>query len=216
MKREIVLDTETTGLSFSDGHKVIEIGCVEIINGSLTGHTFHQYINPCRDISEDAIRVHGLTSEFLAPYPPFSEVAASFREFLQDSHLVIHNAKFDMGFLNGELGILQHAPLNNPVLDTLKLARQKFPGSPASLDALCKRFNIDAQHRTFHGALLDAQLLAQVYFQLTGPSLLEVRDLSVVQEIPGRTFRAPRQFPIDPEEYDAHNVMTAKLKKMPR
>lgn len=213
IKREIVLDTETTGLSFSDGHKIIEIGCVEIVNGSLTGNTFHQYINPCRDISEDAIRVHGLTVEFLSSYPVFSEVSGPLRSFLQDSPLVIHNAKFDMGFLNGELSLLQHDHLSNPVLDTLKLARQKFPGAPASLDALCRRFNIDAQHRTFHGALLDAQLLAQVYFQLTSPSLLESRDVMTVQTLPPRTFRSPRSFLIDPDEQKAYSAMIEKLKK---
>jgi DNA polymerase-3 subunit epsilon len=214
MNREIVLDTETTGLSFAAGHKIIEIGCVEIVNGSLTGNTFHHYINPGREVSEDAVQVHGLTSEFLSSYPLFESVAAPFKDFLQDSPLIIHNARFDMGFLNGELTAIQHGQLSNPVLDTLRVARQKFPGAPASLDALCRRFNIDAQHRTFHGALLDAQLLAQVYFHLTRPSLLNPQDASVVQSLPPRRVRAPRSFPMDVKEYQDYKAMKESLIKM--
>ena len=187
---------------------------MEIVNGSLTGNTFHHYINPGREVSEEAIQVHGLTSEFLSSYPPFESVAAPFKDFLQDSPLIIHNARFDMGFLNGELTAIQRGQLSNPVLDTLRVARQKFPGAPASLDALCRRFNIDAQHRTFHGALLDAQLLAQVYFYLTRPSLLNPQDASVGQSLPPRKVRAPRSFPMDSQEYEDYKAMKESLIKM--
>lgn len=170
--RQIVLDTETTGLDPSQGHRVIEIGCVEVVDRKLTGNHYHVYINPQRVVPEDAIAVHGITNEFLADKPVFADIAASFFEFVQGAELVIHNAPFDMGFLNHELRVLgsSAAPLENhcSVLDTLYLARQKHPGQKNNLDALCKRYGIDNGHRELHGALLDAEILADVYLFMTG------------------------------------------------
>lgn len=167
--REIVLDTETTGREVSDGERLVEIGCVELLGHLPTGRTWHTYIDPEHPVSEGAFAVHGLSNQFLSNHPIFAEKAESFLDFIGDAPLVIHNAPFDMGFLNMELARLglPEIPMRQAV-DTLMMARRKFPGSPASLDALCKRFNVDASERTLHGALLDAELLAEVYLELVG------------------------------------------------
>ncbi|MDF1630392.1 MAG: DNA polymerase III subunit epsilon [Alcanivoracaceae bacterium] len=170
--RQIVLDTETTGLDTSEGHRIIEIGCVEIIGRRCTGRVLHYYLNPQRDSDQAALDVHGLTSEFLADKPLFSAVAEDFIQFVDGAELVIHNAPFDMGFLDHELRTLggQWGPLSQrcQVLDTLVMARQMYPGQRVSLDALCRRFGIDNSNRELHGALLDARLLAEVYLTMTG------------------------------------------------
>src|SRR5690606_23486385 len=166
--REIVLDTETTGFEPSEGHRLVEIGCVELVNHLPTGRTFHEYFNPGRDVPADAVRIHGLTTEFLQDKPLFTEKVGDFLDFIGDATLVIHNAEFDMKFINAELkwaGFPKPLPMSR-VVDTLLIARQKFPGQPANLDALCRRFKIDNSSRTFHGALLDSELLAEVYLEL--------------------------------------------------
>ncbi len=168
--RQIVLDTETTGLEPHLGHRVIEIGCVEVISRKLTGRHYHQYINPEREVDQGAIEVHGITNEFLQDKPRFAAIAAEFWEFVRGAELVIHNAAFDIGFLNHEFARLSRGPVTDEctVLDTLALARQKHPGQKNSLDALCKRYGIDNSHRDLHGALLDAEILADVYLLMTG------------------------------------------------
>ncbi len=167
--REIVLDTETTGFNPKTGDRVIEIGCVELIDLLPTGKTYHTYVNPQRDVPPGASKVSGITTEFLYDKPLFLHVVDPFLEFIADSKLVIHNASFDMGFINAELERLCRDPLPmNRAIDTVTMARQKFPGSPASLDALCRRFGIDLSARVKHGALLDAELLANVYLELKG------------------------------------------------
>ena len=163
---EVVLDTETTGLSIAKGHRVVEIGCIELENQMPTSKNFHCYLNPQRKVSEDAIKVHGYTDEFLAKQKRFSEVGDSFLEFIKDKRLIIHNAEFDLAHLNNELSIFGKKKLNNIVVDTLILARDKFPGSPVSLDALCKRYRVDNSKRTQHTALIDCDLLAKVYINL--------------------------------------------------
>lgn len=167
--REIVFDTETTGLSPLKGDRIVEIGCVELINRAPTGQTFHVYINPERDMPDGAFRVHGLSSDFLADKPAFSAIAEDFLNFIGDSVLIAHNASFDMGFINAELVRLK-MPSVAPkrVIDTLQLARRKYPGGPNSLDALCQRYSIDNSRRNKHGALLDSEILAEVYIELTG------------------------------------------------
>jgi DNA polymerase-3 subunit epsilon len=169
--RQVVLDTETTGLEVEQQHRVIEIGCVELFNRRLTGRRFHHYLNPERDIDEGAVQVHGLTRERLAKEPTFSHVHLEFLEFIRDAELIIHNAPFDVAFLNAEFARLQAAHRVADlcrVLDTLTLARQMHPGQRNSLDALCKRYSVDNSHRDFHGALLDARILAEVYLAMTG------------------------------------------------
>lgn len=174
--RQIVLDTETTGLEPSRGHRIIEIGCVELVDRKLTGKTYHQYVNPDREIDDAAIEVHGITNEFLQDKPRFEAIAEELVEFLTGAELVIHNAPFDVGFLDHELsrepakyGVIADFC---SVLDTLVLARQKHPGQKNSLDALCKRYGIDNSHRDLHGALLDAEILADVYLAMTGGQTL--------------------------------------------
>ena len=167
--REIVLDTETTGLNPRTGDRLVEIGCVELDNHVPTGNTYHQYVDPERDMPDEAFAVHGLSEAFLAKHPIFSEVADSFLEFIGDSDLVIHNASFDMGFINGELNRIGRPAVDfSRAIDTVQIARCKYPGAQASLDALCRRFEIDLSARTKHGALLDAELLADVYLELVG------------------------------------------------
>ncbi len=169
MMRELVLDTETTGLEPGEGHRIVEIGMVELVNLMPTGRTYHQYINPERAMPPEAFAVHGLGDEFLRDKPVFAQIVDGFLEFLGDDRLVIHNAAFDMKFLNAELGWAQRPGLEfTRAFDTLTLARKKFPGSPASLDALCRRFAIDNSTRTLHGALLDSEILAEVYLELLG------------------------------------------------
>ena len=167
--REIVMDTETTGLDPYDGHRIVEIGGVELHNHVPTGRTYHQYINPQRDMPQEAFNVHGISEEFLRDKPLFSDIAQAFLDFVGDAKLVIHNASFDMKFLNAELKWVGKPLLpDNQALDTLAIARKRFPGSPASLDALCRRFGIDNSNRTLHGALLDSEILADVYLELIG------------------------------------------------
>ncbi|MEY3003781.1 MAG: hypothetical protein RLZZ491_957 [Pseudomonadota bacterium] len=169
--REIVLDTETTGLDPFDtpAHRIVEIGAVELWNQVPTGNTYHQYIHPDRDMPPEAFAVHGISMEFLADKPRFSQIAQGFLDFVADAPLVIHNASFDMRFLNAELSWLGLPTLpEQRAIDTLLIARRRFPGSPASLDALCRRFGIDNSNRTLHGALLDSEILAEVYLELTG------------------------------------------------
>jgi len=170
--RQIVLDTETTGLEVEQQHRIIEIGCVELNNRRLTGRAFHRYLNPQRDIDEGALQVHGLTLEQLAKEPTFAEIHAEFLDFVRDAELVIHNAPFDVAFLNAELARLEAPPPRITeictVLDTLALARQMHPGQRNNLDALCRRYSVDNSHREYHGALLDARILAEVYLAMTG------------------------------------------------
>lgn len=212
--REIILDTETTGLSPSHGHRIIEIGCVELQDGLPTGKTFQQYINPQRDIPLDAFHVHGLSQEFLAGFPTFQEISQDFLAFIQDSPLVIHNAKFDLSFINSELSLISCLPLNNPIIDTVHLAKQKFPGSPSSLDALCRRFQISLSQRSLHGALLDAHLLTQVYLELGKPTLLYFKDPDAQQvKRSKRHFYAPRSFTVSDEEKALYQAMKTRLKK---
>jgi DNA polymerase-3 subunit epsilon len=164
--KEIVLDTETTGISTKEGHRIVEIGCIELENLVPTKNIFHCYLNPERKVSEKALEVHGYTDEFLSKQKKFKEVGEQFLEFIKDKRLIIHNAEFDLGHLNNELAIFGKKRLNNEIIDTLILARDKFPGSPVSLDALCKRYRIDNSKRTQHTALIDCDLLAKVYINL--------------------------------------------------
>lgn len=220
--REIVLDTETTGFEPHEGHRIVEIGAVELMNHMPTGRTYHQYINPERAMPQEAFQVHGLGDDFLRDKPKFAEIAQDFLDFIGgDSKLVIHNAAFDMKFLNAELGWV-NKPLiaNERALDTLMIARRKFPGSPASLDALCRRFNIDNSSRTLHGALLDSEILAEVYLELIGgrqPGF----GLSI-DPVPAKTAQVsddwrprPRPSPLPPRlteaEAEAHANFVAKL-----
>jgi DNA polymerase-3 subunit epsilon len=164
--KEIVLDTETTGISIKEGHRIVEIGCIELENLIPTKNKFHCYLNPERKVSEKALEVHGYTDEFLATQKKFSEIGEQFLEFIKDKRLIIHNANFDLGHLNNELSKLGKKKIANDITDTLILARDKFPGSPVSLDALCKRYRIDNSKRTQHTALIDCDLLAKVYINL--------------------------------------------------
>ncbi len=170
--RHIVLDTETTGLEVSQGHRIIEIGCVELVDRKLTGQHYHQYINPQRDIDEGAMEVHGITPEFLADKPLFAEIASDFREFIEGAELIIHNAPFDVGFIDSEFALLGGAFPKVieicSITDTVRMARKKHPGQKNSLDALCKRYGVDNSQRDLHGALLDAEILADVYLAMTG------------------------------------------------
>lgn len=220
MIREIILDTETTGLSPRDGDRLVEIGCLELINHIPTGRQYHQYINPEREVPEEAVRVHGLTYERLKTEPVFAQVADAFLDFVQDSPLVIHNAGFDMGFINHELAMLGKPaiPMTRAV-DTVQIARRKFPGAPASLDALCRRFGVDNSGRTFHGALLDASLLADVYIELLGGrqvgltferTSVSVGGITVTAETV--TFREPRPHAPSEEELAAHAAFIKKMK----
>ena len=180
--RQIVLDTETTGLEPSQGHRVIEIGCVELVNRKLTGRHFHVYINPDREVEQGAIEVHGITNEFLVGKPKFRQIANDFLAFVQGAELVIHNAPFDVGFINHEFALLADGkqPITNycGIIDTLAMAREKHPGQKNNLDALCKRYGVDNSQRDLHGALLDAEILADVYLLMTGGQT----DLSLAAE----------------------------------
>jgi DNA polymerase-3 subunit epsilon len=219
--REIVLDTETTGLDPLQGHRVVEIGCVELINHVPTGNTWQTYLNPERDMPTEAALVHGLNDEFLVRQPLFSEKADPFLEFIGDAPLIAHNAGFDIGFLDAELTRYGFAPIEKGrVIDTLPMARKMFPGAPASLDALCKRFGIDLSGRQLHGALLDARLLAEVYLELRGgrqPDLameaaVETGEVVVFEDAP-RTFLAPRPHEPSEEERAAHEAFLAQIKE---
>ena len=170
--RQVVLDTETTGLEVGQGHRIIEIGAVELIDRRISGRQFHEYINPERDIEDGALEVHGITREFLADKPRFFEIVEDFLQFIEGAELVIHNAEFDLGFINAELALLESPvpalALDESVIDTLEVARDLHPGQRNSLDALCKRYELDNSNRALHGALLDAEILADVYLAMTG------------------------------------------------
>ncbi|MDO6562514.1 DNA polymerase III subunit epsilon [Amphritea sp. 1_MG-2023] len=169
--RQIILDTETTGIDPKEGHRIIEIGCVEMMNRRLTGRTYHRYLNPDREIEEEAIQVHGITNEFLLDKPRFADIQDEFLQFIRGADLVIHNAPFDVGFMDNELKLNNHNEKVGDfchVTDTLALARKKHPGQKNNLDALCRRYGIDNSHRELHGALLDSEILADVYLLLTG------------------------------------------------
>lgn len=215
--REIVLDTETTGLDPRQGHRVIELGCLELHNHIPTGRHFHKYLNPDRDIEDEALAVHGLSLEKLRNQPRFADVAAEFLDFIASDQLVIHNAEFDVGFLNAELALLGLPPLAiDRATCTVKLARRRFPGAPANLDALCRRFGIDNSGRTLHGALLDAQLLAECYVELLGGRQhgLELSVETASAKIGGWTpiVRTPRPHTPTAAEIEAHAAMLAQLK----
>jgi DNA polymerase III subunit epsilon len=216
--RELVIDTETTGLDPADGHRLVEIAAIELVNHLPTGKTYHTYINPERDMPEAAQAVHGLTAEFLAPHPVFAAVARDFLEFIGSDALVIHNAEFDLGFINAELKRANLAPLVLPVVDTLILARRRFPGQPANLDALCRRFAIDLSGREKHGALIDGELLAAVYLELIGGrqpglDLNAARGRSAATAAAPRQSRVPRPHAPSAEERAAHQAFIAKLKE---
>jgi DNA polymerase III subunit epsilon len=216
--REIVLDTETTGLDPNDGHRIVEIGCIELVNHMPTGRVFHRHVNPERDMPEDAYAVHGLSAEFLATHPPFAAHVEKLLEFIGDGRLIIHNAEFDIKFLNAELRRLGKEKLRCEVEDTLALARRRFPGAQASLDALCRRFAIDLSARTKHGALLDCELLGAVYLELIGgrqPGLALVDDAILVESALtiARPLRPARPHEASVEELAAHAAMLQLLKQ---
>ena len=217
--REIVLDTETTGLKPAEGHRIVEVGCVELYNHVPTGATYHQYINPERDMPTEAFRVHGLSEGFLSDKPVFAEIVGEFLEFVGDARLVIHNAAFDMAFINAELKTLGFASIPmTQAIDTVRIARDKFPGAQASLDALCRRFNIDNSARTRHGALLDAELLAEVYLELMGGrqrgfGLTDAEEggSAVVAAPIERVARPARPHAASAEELAAHRKFLERL-----
>jgi DNA polymerase-3 subunit epsilon len=218
--REICLDTETTGLDPKDGHKIIEIACIEMIDKIRTGEVFHTYINPRRDVPQEAFRIHGISTESLQDKPIFDHIAQKFLDFIKGGKLVIHNASFDMKFLNHELRAIGLEAIDaSNVIDSLSLARKKFPGSPASLDALCKRFNIDISHRTKHGALLDTELLCDVYVELMGGAQSgmafdggkkeEKLEEKIVETI-ARTTLPKRDFPVSEADLEKHKEFITK------
>jgi DNA polymerase-3 subunit epsilon len=216
--KEIVLDTETTGISIKEGHRIVEIGCIELENLIPTSNKFHCYLNPERKVSEKALEVHGYTDEFLSTKDKFSDIGDQFLEFIKDKRLIIHNAEFDLGHLNNELSILGKKKIDNEVIDTLVLARDKFPGSPVSLDALCKRYRIDNSRRTQHTALIDCDLLAKVYINLIDqkePTLNfknEDNDLKEKQDFGINYFK--KIVSISPDELEKHKEYLKKnLKK---
>ena len=207
--REIVLDTETTGLDPGEGHRIVEIACIELIHHVPTGRKLHRYVNPEREMPDDALTVHGLTTEFLGRQPPFAAIVEELLGFIGSDRLVIHNAEFDLAFLNAELTRLHREPITIPYVDTLGLARVRFPGAPASLDALCRRFGIDLSIRVEHGAEIDCGLLAAVYIELLGgrqPGLdfALPTDVVITSE---RVLRAPRPHAPSGEELVAHQAM---------
>jgi DNA polymerase-3 subunit epsilon len=218
--REIVFDTETTGFEPSEGHRLVEIGALELINHMPTGVTFHKFINPEREIPEEATRVHGITNAKVADCPLFADIAQAWIDFVGDSPMIAHNAAFDMRFINAELGWIE-MPLYpaERFIDTLVMARRKFPGSPVSLDALCRRFGIDNSHREYHGALLDSELLAEVYLELRGgrqPGLAlaahgqgDGDDRTPIN----RPYREPRPHTVPADELETHHAfLTSKVK----
>lgn len=216
--REITFDLETTGLEPVDGHRIVEIGCVELVDKKRTGNSFHRYVNPDREMPKEAEKVHGLSNEFLSNKPFFKEVVSDFLEFVGEDTLVIHNAAFDMKFINYELKQLRKLPLSkNPVIDTLALARKKFPGSKVNLDALCTRFGIDITVREKHGALLDAELLSDVYIHLLGgpQDNLFMFEATAPAEAKRKAKisknRKERKFPVAKEEESEHEVFLSSI-----
>ena len=218
--REIVFDAETTGFSFADGDRMVEIGCVELVNRVETGRTFHAYFHPERPMPAEAQRIHGLSDAFLSDKPKIHALAQDLLDFIQDSPLVAHNAGFDFGFLNGEFGKCGHPHVHmHRMVDTIVLARTKHPGAKHSLDALCNRYGIDRSHRVVHGALLDAQLLAQVYVELTGGRQIGLGLVSETVEVqasfqpdaPPAKARPLRIFTASDEELGRHAAFIGKL-----
>lgn len=219
--RELVFDTETTGLDPLNGDRLVEIGFLELVNHIPTGRSFHRYINPERPVPAEVVRIHGLDDAFLADKPVFTAIAGELVEFIGDGTLIAHNAAFDMAFLNTELGRLGHAAIGNDrVVDTLALARRRHPAGPNSLDALCSRYQIDTSRRTFHGALLDAELLAEVYIELIGgrQSALILGDemvshtISIARStVAAGTRPVPRAFNVSAEEMEAHAAFVATM-----
>jgi DNA polymerase-3 subunit epsilon len=221
--RQIVLDTETTGLETSDGHRIIEIGCVEMIDRRLSGNHFHHYVNPERDIEDGALEVHGISREFLHDKPVFADIVDDLMEYIEGSQLIIHNAPFDVGFLDYELSLLgrpDRVTDHARILDTLELARDEHPGQRNSLDALCKRYDVDNSSRTLHGALLDAEILADVYLAMTGgQSDLGLSFQSAeatesgIAELAGKERPALRVVEANPQEAAAHQARLDAIKK---
>lgn len=217
MTREVVIDTETTGLDPQQGHRIVEIACIELVHHVPTGKKLHRYVNPERDMPADALAVHGLTGEFLAAHPLFAAIADEFVAFIGGDRLVIHNAEFDLAFINAELVRIGRAPLAAPFVDTLAVARRRFPGAPASLDALCRRFAVDTLERELHGAEIDCGLLAAVYIELLGGrqpgldfavgAIADVAEIDVVRGPP----RLPRPHAPTPDELAAHQAMLAAI-----
>ena len=220
--RELIFDTETTGLDPKTGDRMVEIGCVEMIGRVETGNSYHAYFNPERDMPPGAEAVHGLSAKFLSEKPLFRETVDDLLEFIGDAPLVAHNAAFDFGFLNNELEMIDREPIAmDRMIDTVALARKKHPGAKLSLDALCTRYGVDRSHRVKHGALLDAELLAQVYIELTGgrqiglelAAEIEVRDkaVSVTTTRSNRIFRKPRPYSASPEELARHQAFIQQI-----
>ena len=219
--REIVFDTETTGFKFSEGDRLVEIGCVELVNRVETGRTYHAYFNPERSMPAEAQAVHGLSDAFLKDKPVFAEGVAAFLDFIGDAPLIAHNATFDFGFINGELGALGFPPVceKTRMVDTLSIARSRHPGAKHTLDALCSRYGIDRSHRVLHGALLDAQLLAQVYVELMGGRQIGlglVSEVAAVETLTTNvrrpvTVRPPRTFRPSEAELATHAAFVSKL-----
>lgn len=223
--REIILDTETTGLDPNSGHRIIEIGALEVYNKIKTGKFFHVYLNPERNVPDEAFKIHGISTEFLKDKKKFVEIADEFLDFIGGDQLVIHNARFDLKFLNYELAQVNRPLLDHlKVVDTLELARRKFPGSPASLNALCKRFEIDLSARDKHGALLDSELLADVYLWLCGGHQPEMLSEAEIEEITGneltklsgitRKYREKRTFDLNDQDWQAHLEFLKKIKNL--
>jgi len=220
MVREIVMDTETTGMDPFTGDRVVEIGAIELINHLPTGNHYHVYINPERDVPAEVVAVHGLTAKFLSDKKTFSEIYTEFLDFIGDAKLVIHNAEFDMKFINHHLQEVGTSPIGRErVVDTLHIARRKFPGSPANLDALCKRFGIDNSNRVLHGALLDSELLAEVYLELLGGRQVGLAftadrasdtDINCTKEAT-KPVREARKFPVSDMEINAHAELVTAL-----
>ena len=216
--RQIVLDTETTGLDLAQGNRIIEIGCVEIVGRKLTGRHYHQYINPERDSEEGALAVHGITTEFLADKPLFAQVAEAFLAFVRDAELIIHNAAFDTGFLNSELQRVYGRDFSLQqvcrVTDTLQMARDRHPGQRNSLDALCKRYGVDNSHRDLHGALLDAEILADVYLAMTGGQVsLALASQGEAAPVDGRQRDSNRR-PVAPALAERLRVLAASADEL--
>ncbi|GAB6034134.1 DNA polymerase III subunit epsilon [Galenea microaerophila] len=222
--RQIVLDTETTGLHPHEGHRILEIGAVEVVKRKLTGEHYHQYINPQRDVPQEVVQVHGITEEFLADKPTFAEIVDEFMAFVSGAELLIHNAPFDVGFINHELSLLQHNPWGKledhcTITDTLKMAQKIYPGQRNTLDALCRRLGINNSHRELHGALLDSEILADVYLAMTGGQTALFDGVSEsterVKMHTQRTFSEP--LPViqpTPEELSAHQAYLQKLNEI--
>ena len=215
--RAIALDIETTGLNPLEGHKIIEIGCVELLNNFPTGKTWQAYINPNRNIPQEAYEVHRLTEDFLKDKPIFKDITESFKNYIKNAKLIIHNAKFDIKFLNYELEAIKLEPINSEIIDTLDIARKLFPGQSVSLDSLCKRYRIDTEKRKFHGALLDAELLAEVYLEMQGGRQqgmnLELKERSNDKKIDLANIKYSKKiYKLKKEEIKSYNKLLEIIK----